>query len=264
MVGQNKIRARLFSQPLSNLPKTMLFLGEYGCGKHTLAKELAEHFGLDLHDITDSISSDLLESIRFSSVPSMYVVSVDGITEKQQNMLLKFAEEPCENAYVILLCGNRNSVLDTVFNRCSSFEFEPYTADEIEEIVGHIEHREMLGVCQTPGQIKLADPNYDGLLSLCRAIVGRIGEASIGNALTISSKINYKDEYDKYDFTVFMKVLIDELAKSYASTGDERTFRMYGVVQEQSRRLADGRLNREVFMNHLITSLWLAYREDGR
>ena len=51
-VGQEKLINTLNSYTLDSLPKTMMFLGESGCGKHTLAQTLAEKLGLTILKIS--------------------------------------------------------------------------------------------------------------------------------------------------------------------------------------------------------------------
>lgn len=255
MIGQEKLKKELFSQSLQYSHKTVLLLGEYGCGKHTLAKEYAEHLNIPLVDITEDISLELLETIQFSSLLSLYLIDLDKLTEQSQNVILKFIEEPADTAYIILLSSNENRVIPTVLNRCYKCKFEDYTREELVQITGIELSDEILDVCTTPGQIRLVSGYYTKLKDLCLTIVNKLSKAAFSNALSIADKINYKDEYDKFDLEVFLKVLKRELFISYLQ-GNNSALKLYNIIGVETQKLIDFRLNKEIFMQHLITLLW--------
>lgn len=261
MIGQEALQKELFSYTLSQTPKTIMFLGEYGCGKHTLVSEFSKHLGLPLVDITDNISLELLESIQMSSLLSMYLINLDNITEQAQNIVLKFIEEPSDTAYVVLLSSNENRVLPTVLNRCYKLKFTKYSKDELIKITGTDISDDVLQICATPGQIRLLQNQYGALIGLCKTIVTKLSKASFSNALSIVDKINYKDEYDKFDLDIFLKVLMQELYKSYLG-GNNQAIKLYNIVCSESQKLIDFRLNKEIFMQHLITLLWKETRGE--
>lgn len=261
MIGQESLQKELFSYTLSQSPKTTLFLGEYGCGKHTLATEWAKVLSLPLVDITKDISLELLEAIQFSSTLTMYLINLDELTEQAQNMVLKFIEEPFDTAYVVLLSSNENRVIPTVLNRCYKCKFTSYTKEELEEIVGNSISDEVFSICKTPGQIRLLRNQYNSLITLCQTIATKMSKAPFSNALSIVDKINYKDEYDKFDLNIFLKVLRQELYKSYLN-GNSSALKLYNIVCIESQKLIDFRLNREIFMQHLITVLWKEARKE--
>ena len=255
MIGQEALKKELFSQESLYSRKTILFLGEYGCGKHTLAKEYADYLKLPLVDITEDISFELLETIQFSSLLSLYLIDLDKLTEQEQNMVLKFIEEPADTSYIILLSSNENRVIPTVLNRCYNYKFADYTKEELVKIVGLDISDEILSICTTPGQIRLLQNQYKDIVNLCQTMVTKLSKSIFSNALSIVDKINYKDEYNKFDLDIFLKVLKRELYNAYLS-GDIKALKLYNIVCIESQKLIDFRLNREIFVQHLITLLW--------
>ena len=132
MVGQEKILNRLKAYPLYEFPHSILLLGEDGCGKHTLVDEISKYFDFEVLEITDMISLDTIIEINQRLVPTMYLINMNKLTDREQNIILKFLEEPSKNAYVVLISEGTHNLLETIVNRCILFEFEPYTEEQLE------------------------------------------------------------------------------------------------------------------------------------
>ena len=95
MSGQKALRSQLGRMAASGtMPRTFALIGERGCGKHALAKGIAEALGLAMEDATGSVSADALDAMAARPVPAMYAFDLSEIDERGQNILLKFAEEP--------------------------------------------------------------------------------------------------------------------------------------------------------------------------
>ena len=259
MIGQDKLVAKLKSYSITTLPHSILLVGESGCGKHTLAKELADYFNVDLIDMSESISLDAINEISDSSTPTFYLIDCSVITDRHQNIILKFLEEPSMYAYLILLCANKSMILQTVANRCVSFEFEPYTRNILSQFVNGDEH--VLDVCTTPGQVlSLHAGDLAELEKLCVTIITKIDKANYSNTLSIVQKINLKDEFDKFDIQVFFNVLLKSINSVLVEKYDERLFKMYNLVAGYQKRLRDTRLNKELFLENFLTNLWRSVR----
>lgn len=261
MVGQNKIKQQLKAYQLCDLPKNILLLGEAGCGKHTLAKDLASHFSIEFEEITETISAELITDISTRVFPKIYFINIDALTDREQNTILKFIEEPSPSAYIIMASTSVNRILPTVLNRCMTFEFEPYTIEELRTFLvfggKEDEANTILSICKTPGKLINLDTScVSGLLELCTKIATRLNTANFANTLTIANKINYKDEYNKYEFSLFLDTLTYILYKQSIENDNELATKLYLVLVEYMKRLKDSRLNKEVFMYNLLVALW--------
>lgn len=267
MVGQEELRARLTSPTsVTGLPNSMLFLGDRGCGKHTLAGEVASHYGLPLVDITNNISYEGIAEIYLNPLQAFYLVDMDSVGERQQNALLKFIEEPLPNSFIILLASSRNILLETIVNRCVAYEFRPYTREELMQFISEEDRKGMepgelediLSLCTTPGQVLgLNIRSLRGLHELCANMVSRMAGARYSNTLTIARKLNYKDEYDKYDFKVFLNCYRQHLAREYINSRSAMALDMYNIVSEECGLLSSiPNINREYLVEHMLTRLW--------
>lgn len=257
MKGQERLKNKLFSYTLSDLPHSILLLGEEGCGKHTLVRELATNLNISLVDISSSISLDTIEDILVNPIPTMYLIDTSLLTERHQNIILKFLEEPNAYTYIVLIATNKSYLLETVVNRCVVFEFDKYTREQLKYFVKDTQDVDkILDVCDTPGKVLSLNNNLDELNKLCNTIVEKISTANFSNTLSIVNKINTKDEYDKFDFNVFFNVLLLSCYKHFESTNDNKYFDMYKFISNYRKRTRDSRLNKELFLENFLTNLW--------
>ena len=65
-------------------------------------------------DITENISAEYIDKIMLNPNPRIYVIDLSKITEKDENVLLKFIEEPLKTSFIILLAESRNGILNTI------------------------------------------------------------------------------------------------------------------------------------------------------
>ena len=258
MIGQESIKSKLLNfSNVTSLPNSMLFIGDIGCGKHTLASELANHYGLPLLDITTKVSHESIEEIYLSPLHAFYLINVDEISERQQNALLKFVEEPLLNSHIILLTTSKRKTLDTIVNRCVSYEFKPYSKEELTQFIKEGDVDEILSLCTTPGQIiNLNVKALEGIHTLCDKMIKFMGTVNYPNALVIAQKINYKDEYDKYDFNIFLNCYKQHLLNDYLNTNSKLSFDLYNIVVEESKLLEISNINKGYFMECLLTKIW--------
>lgn len=260
MIGQSKLLAKINSYSVTTFPHTVLFVGDFGCGKHLLATEIAKKFNFDILDITEKITLDFLEEIKLKVMPTVYIIDLTKLTDKQQNVILKFTEEPVDSAYIIMLAENKLNVIGTLLNRCVMFEFAPYTAQELAKFIepGDLNNsKDILRVCKTPGQIKITNANnLKQLQQDCETIINNVDKVNYPSIISFSKRINFKDEYDKYNINIFFNVFIDTLYQTYLQTKSNKVLSYYKLTINYLKRLRDSRLNKELFMENYLSALW--------
>lgn len=254
IIGQKKLLSSLSSFNLDNFPRSLLLVGEKGSGKHVIADYIAKNIlNLPLIDISEIISEEIIDNIYLSANPSIYFINVDIIPEKSQNTLLKLLEEPLLNTYLILSTENKNYILNTVINRCMCFEMDKYSDDEL---INFSKDPEALKIMRTPGKLLSFSANIKDINTLVDKICDKIKVANYANTLTLVNKFNYSDEYSKIDVDIFINILVLTLFKRYKDNNDINMYKMYLSVVDESKKLVDKRLNKQIFIEHLLTKLW--------
>ena len=94
VIGQEKLVKALEGYTLETAPKTILFLGQSGCGKSWIANAFAKQLDLEVVVVQpDSTAEKLIEYYQ-CPINKMYLIDLKDIVEKDQNKFLKFIEEP--------------------------------------------------------------------------------------------------------------------------------------------------------------------------
>lgn len=197
-VGQENLKKQLLYLIASgNFPNTIIFAGAKGQGKRTIVNWLATYLKAPVHE-PETLKVDDVRAIiadaRTLSSPKVYLLAdAETMTVQAQNALLKLAEEPPENAHIILTVADENSLLPTIFSRSSLFRMEPYTT---EELMTFSRDELLLKIAQNPGQIqRLGNEESMNLLKHCQKVVANIGIISAANAFNILKAID-KEKFD--------------------------------------------------------------------
>ena len=254
MVGQINLLNKISKLSLDNFSHSNLILGEEGSGKHLIAKKISEHLKLEYLDITKLIDSDFINSIYINPLSFLYVVDLKEITEKDQNILLKLVEEPPINSYIILIGRSIINILPTILNRCNIFNIADYSRDELSQFT---DNEIAINCLKTPGRI--INSNLDTLKDIkdvCKNILNILKNDNLATLLTIINKINYKDDYDKFDINNFLDILINTLFNYWINNNDKNIYKIYILTINQRKVLLDNRINKQIFMENYLIKLW--------
>jgi len=209
MIGQEKLLNIISKYTIATMPKTLLFIGEAGCGKHTIAKLLATQLNMPLEEVTTETTQNDLINFQLRTIPYLYLIDLSKITEKQQNQFLKFIEEPSSTVYIILIAETEFSILPTILSRCIKFKFEEYTTEQLKQLNINVgENSDLVfELCRTPGQLLNSDfTKISSMQKLCNSIFDNILRAPYPNIISISTKFNYAEDYNKFDPLLFIKL----------------------------------------------------------
>lgn len=234
MKCQEKLYDKVNSYTMDTIPRTILLLGERGCGKHTLIEYIGNKFSLEIEDISDDISVEVIDKITMRGSPKIYLIDVAKLTTKNENVILKFLEEPLKNAYIILIAESKRAVINTVLNRCQIWEFSPYPEEYLRELIplGTISSDCLIRVANTPGKIiEYQSYPLSDMFALANKIFSSISSANFANAMTISKYIAFKKEKDKYDFDLFLTILL-LVSKDNCVAGTKNCFEIYELTSE--------------------------------
>lgn len=169
----NKIITKNLIEAIKNktLSHTILFHGEKGCGKTTLARIIKNE--LECSDLgffefntanTRGIDTarEIIDNLQFKAVDgSIKIFVLDEVhktTNEFQNALLKVTEEPPSYVYFILCTTEPKKLLNTLYNRCVKYQVSKLKNKEIEELLKDIIEKE---------KIKLNENIFEMIIDEC-------------------------------------------------------------------------------------------------
>jgi len=268
MVGQEKLLKEIHSFNIDTFPHTSLIVGEKGSGKHVLLQEIENLLKLPVVNMIDKDSKQedirafVQETIYTTSEVKVYVFDLTVLGNKRidtlQSTLLKLAEEPLNNVFIIILAEYKEFLLRTIVNRCRVFEIAPYSRKELEEFT---KDELLLNILRTPGQILATNPEAVKKCSeVTDTIANKIRTVNLPNLLKVVDMINYKDEFDKIDFNLFFDVLANKLFNMYKNENnlDLLTYYLF-VINERKKLRTDQQalvVDKERFVEHFLVKFW--------
>ena len=93
-------------------------------------------------------------------------------------------------------------------------------------------------------------------------LVKHIHSANYANALIISTKINYKDLYNKVDFNLFFDAVEYLALEDFKVNSTQRSFTIFKITNQFKQYATQSNLIKETLMLNYLTTLWEACRND--
>lgn len=144
---------------------------------------------------------DVLDEIYLMPDPTTYVIDLAEITKKHrtdkiQNSILKFIEEPPGECDVYILMPSVSGLLPTIVNRCQKINVPNLASNYIKSQIEDIPDRHLCMI-KTYDDIENYDyDKCDDIIRTCRNMLEYLPRVTVANALQIADKINYDDADD--------------------------------------------------------------------
>jgi len=235
MIGQERFKEKMKGLiEKGNLPRFMIIFGQKGQGKKTAAKWIAEQLGNDfqtymLPDVKIDTVREMIDMCYTQKKPTFVIIpDVDTMSVAGKNALLKVAEEPPNNTYLLMTMEDLNNTLDTIRSRASIYYMDSYKPCELEEffkqqVTKYSENQLDLitKLAINPGTVELLiNSDVEKFYEYTEKVVDNIAKVSGANAFKIADKVAIKEDGDGYDlkmfFHMFNQVCLDRMLK-----GDE-------------------------------------------
>jgi replication-associated recombination protein RarA len=265
IVGQSKLLQIINNYTFQTLPKALLFLGPSGSGKHTIAKYIQERFNLNFIEIDEKVNADILSDYIYSTINTLYLINLNNFTEKQQNQFLKFIEEPSNSVFIVLIADSEAGILPTILNRCIKYHLEEYTQTEIEKIIKSKVNPLAFKIFKTPGKLmNLSNEGFKNVLELAEKVIHKLSQASYANTLFITTKINYKDLYNKIDFDLFFDAVEYLSLEDFKNNNNRQSLDIFKITNQFKQLSSKQNLIKETLMLNYLTTLWEATHDASR
>ena len=144
-----KIKA-MFGRESKDYPHSIMFTGPSGCGKTTFARILKNMVGCQDEDFIEMNVSNtrgidaaraIINTMNFLPTGDARVYLLDEIhqgTSSLQNSLLKALEDTPKHVYFILCTTDPQKIIATIKNRCSIFQVEKLSEEQIKTLLNKV------------------------------------------------------------------------------------------------------------------------------
>lgn len=255
MVGQKKLTEKLNNLTFDSFTCPYLFIGPVGCGKRVFAQYASKILCIPFVEITKDFTKDALSEIYVCPIPKLYYIDLSEFTESQQSQFLKFIEEPGKYMKIILGTVSETKVLETILNRCSRYNFEKYTIEELKEI-SHKDGELIYRVFDTPGLINGTDDSeLQNILNFANGIICNISRSSTAGILGWCTKINFKEEYDKIDFYKLLVCMRFVAFNTFIKSNDPNFYKAFIATSEAMKETEFKGISKENFMIQFLLHL---------
>lgn len=167
---------------------SILLEGVTGCGKTYLAQQYANMLGIpDFQQIEPTVSSirDAIDTcLMLDNRVVLCIENLDKGVPAASYTLLKFLEEPTDNAYIVVTCRNVSRIPDTIVSRSAAISISPPVRKDIDQFASTKHSSRYPAVCsrniwkcvKTFGEVdtvmRLTDSQLDYLESLSALLSG--------------------------------------------------------------------------------------------
>lgn len=260
IIGQNKIINEINSiNSLQDLPKSLLIVGSFGSGKHSIFNYICNKFNIEVEHIDYELSLDILNEMYSLSIPKMYLIDFNALKENKhierfQNTLLKFLEEPPEFAWITIISYSSNSILPTILNRCQKLVLQPYSIDDLRAI--SIKYNKSftdddLFILRTPYNIiNTSDNDLQEIKKLSTNIIENMSKANLSNILTIKNKLD-----TDLKLFIFINIFSEYLYTAYIDSFNQKYFDSLLLTNKLNENLYVLGINKSNLIDNYLVNL---------
>ena len=107
----------------------------------------------------------------------------------------------------------------------------------------------------------MTSESFNAIIELANKVIHKINEAPYANALVISTKINYKDLYNKIDFALFFDAVEHLALEDFKANNTKQSLIVFNVTNKFKQYTSKQTLIKEMLMFNYLTALWEAVQQ---
>lgn len=224
---------------LTQLPRYIILVGPRGIGKKYLAEQLCEHFnvrpvfmGIKVDDIRT-----MIHGASALSEPTMYIIpNSDDMSLASKNAILKTTEEPNNNLYICMTLDSKENTLSTLLSRAFTYNVEPWTKDELEELFNETFSQDSMEIATNPLEVNKLMPCYDELMKFCDTVINKIDCVTVSNSLNMPKALALKDGNEGFEPILFFRALKGRLVEFMQQAGSKQEVLEYYIIMQEAQR----------------------------
>lgn len=219
-----------------------LLIGPQGQGKKTFINDyIIPKYNYNVVYLSPSIEDIriLTNSIYDIATPTLYIIAdADNMNMRAKNSILKIAEEPPDNIYIIMTLSDVSLTLPTIISRATIYYMDGYTQEELKS------YKDIdTSLCDNINDVKLIE-NYDMQLfnKFINNVINKVP------FLSYSSLFKVKKHFQDFDVKFVFKQIINDCIKL-------NKIQMAEITSRYLSKLRINSLNKELLIDSWLIEL---------
>lgn len=217
IIGQKNLLDVIEKNILKGFPRFIIIVGQSGSGKKVICDYISERLGVDMiigENKVDSVR-EIINRAHTETIQTLFVFhNIEEMSQNAMNALLKITEEPLKTSYFILTTTDKSKILETLISRGIVWTMNPYSAQEIKEIISNNSYNlppsEMLlmeQLCDNPGDLDIfVNYGIQKFYDYCEQVLDNIGEVAGCNAFKVLTPLGIKKD-SGWDLRLFFNTI---------------------------------------------------------
>lgn len=275
MIGQKKLLQKIDNLIQHNFPRFLLLVGTKGCGKHLMAKEIAERLSVTLVPIGNGVEEvrQTIKNAYTNTEPIMYLFAdTENMSVAAKNALLKVTEEPPQQAYFVMTVSSTQDTLSTITSRACVLNMDSYSLEELREYtlsksdkLSEDEIMFVTTVALTPSDVStILSYDIKEYKNFVQSVCDNLHVVNSANSLKIGNKLALKKDEDKWDVILTLNALKWQYYNKYMATKQKFYYKAHiAVCNAIYDIMIKNSVNKQYCVDELILNIRKIWRENA-
>jgi DNA polymerase III gamma/tau subunit len=175
VVGQDKavsILKGILNKPTKKMPHTLIFTGNSGCGKTTLARIFAKRLKVSSMDLVEINTADfggidMVREIRTNmnkfpmqgTYRAWIIDEAHSLSREAQAAFLKILEEPPAHCFFLLATTDPVKLIEPLLQRCTKVKVDPVSDVDLKTLITKIAKKEKIDLSKKITRLLISTAN---------------------------------------------------------------------------------------------------------
>lgn len=250
-----------------SFPRVSTILGRYGYGKTHIAKYIADKLSItDIVEVSsiDEVRDIILNAPNLSHDTMVLVSNFESMNFRAKETLLKLCEDVPKFIYIVIEITNISLYEDRFLNRSQLFELEPYTKEDLQniliEIKSDISNEEIDKMLSTFGAPKdfeqVLECGIDNVIGYISKVIDNVSLAQPFNSMKILDMLSTKADDKKMNFNLFFRALSNLAFRKYYKSRDKKYLNLFNCSNIVLDEISEcPRINKRALFDKFILDL---------
>lgn len=239
LIGQNNLKNKLNNLYNTNkFPQVFAIIGKSGQGKTKMVNFIINLLSINkVYEINsiDDIRNAIMAIPNLTENAILHITSFENLNFRAKETLLKLCEDIPNHLYIAIEVTDTYAFEDRYYNRSYIFNLEPYSRDEIIDIVklfknniNDDELNKLLFMSSSPKDMEnIINFGIENTFDFIDKILKNITKAQPYNSMKIYNNLSAKLGDNKMPMNLFFSLLKNVSFRQFLKTNNDELFKLF-------------------------------------